>query len=318
MKRVYIFILSVLLLLPASVSCAERREDDPDKINVVATIFPQYDFVRAIAGDEAELQMLLSPESESHTYTPTLADIAMIGEADLFIYTGGGIDTWAEDIVASLGDADVKAVAISDAVTFMCHDESDHEHGHDHGHDHDHGDEACIYDEHVWTSPKNAVDIFDHILDAMCEADPKNAEYYRERAASYRSELTALDTELRELTSTAARREVIFADRFPFLYLTEEYGLDYHAALSGCSVGQEPTAGVIAELTEIVMTEQFGYVFVIENSSGVVAELISEVTGCGVLTLHSCHTVSDEDYAYGVTYVTLMKQNIENLRLALN
>lgn len=314
MKRIFILMLTIIMIVPTATSCASQTKDDPDKINVVATIFPQYDFVRAIAGDLVELRMLLSPESESHTYTPTLADVAMIGNADLFIYTGGGLDTWAEDIVASLGDDSVKSIAISDAVTLACHDEG----AHDHDHDHDHGGDACVYDEHVWTSPKNAIDIFDFILDALCEVDPDNAERYRDRAEAYRDELTAVDAELRELTSSAARRELIFADRFPFLYLTEEYGLDYHAALSGCAVGVEPTAGVIAELTETVTSEGFGYVFIIENSNGNVAELISEATGCGVLTLHSCHTVSDEDYAAGVTYVSLMKQNIENLRLALN
>lgn len=320
MKRVFCLIFAILMVVPTAVSCTSQTEDDPDKINVVATIFPQYDFVRAIAGDSVELEMLLSPESESHTYTPTLADVAMIGNADLFIYTGGGLDTWAEDIVASLGDDNVKSIAISDAVTLACHDESvhDHDHDHDHNHEHDHGGDACVYDEHVWTSPKNAIDIFDYILDALCDADPDNAERYRDRAEAYRDELLTLDAELCELSSTAVRREVIFADRFPFLYLTEEYGLDYHAALSGCSVGEEPTAGVIAELTETVASDGFGYVFVIENSNSKVADLISEATGCGVLTLHSCHTVSDEDYANGVTYVSLMKQNIENLRLALN
>ncbi len=320
MKRICCLIFTIIMIVPTAVSCTSQTDtDDPDKINVVVTIFPQYDFVRAIAGDAVELQMLLSPESESHTYTPTLADIAMIGKADLFIYTGGGLDAWAEDIVASLGD-EIHPMAISDAVTLTCNDESvhEHEHEHSHEHEHDHEDGACLYDEHVWTSPKNAIDIFDCILDALCEVDFDNAELYRKRAEAYRGELTAIDAELRELTSSAARREVIFADRFPFLYLTEEYGLDYVAALSGCSVGQEPTAGVIAELTEIVTSEGFGYVFVIENSNGKVAALIADATGCGVLTLHSCHTVSDEDYANGVTYVSLMKQNIENLRLALN
>lgn len=302
--------LSVLMLWGFT-SCGSTPEND-GRLNVVATIFPQYDFVRAIGGDKVNVKMLLSPASESHTYEPTLADIALISEADLFIYTGGGIDTWAEDIVHSLEGVDVKSYAISSAVSLSCADEAeDHSrHGHDHG-------DACAVDEHVWTSPKNAIAIFDAILLLMIELDPENADEYRQNADEYQRELSALDGEFEKLTANSAKKEVVFADRFPFLYLTESYGLEYHAALSGCSVGQEPTAEKIGELCDIVIENGIEYVFVIEDSDGAAARVISEATGCEVLTLHSCHNVSAEEFNSGVTYLSLMRTNLQNLRLAL-
>ncbi len=319
MKKAIAMILAALMLaaaLQALTSCADG-EDDGGKLTVVATIFPQYDFVRAIGGDKVNVTMLLAPAAESHTYEPTLADMALIDKADLFIYTGGGIDTWAEGIIASLGESDVKGYPISGAVSLICADgEGDHDHGHDHNHSHGHGD-VCAADEHVWTSPKNAMLIFDGILEIMIELDPENTDTFRRNAEAYRAELSALDRELTELTAESAKKEIVVADRFPFLYLTEHYGLEYHAALSGCSVGQEPTAAKIAELCGTVAGHGIGYVFVIEGSHGGAARVVSEATGCGILTLHSCHNVSAEEMRNGATYLSLMKQNIENLRLAL-
>lgn len=308
MRRI-IAILFLVLTVLAIPSCGTDADDD-GKLTVVTTIFPQYDFVRAIGGDEVNVKMLLSPAAESHTYEPTLADIALISEADLFVYTGGGIDTWAEDIADSLKDEDVKSYAVSSAVSFVCAVEAA-------DHDHAHTDGVCTVDEHVWTSPKNAILIFDGILELMMELDPENAEEFRENADLYRSELVELDGEFAELTEQSAVKDIVFADRFPFIYLTEDYGLSYHAALSGCSVGQEPTAAKIGELCDIVIEKGIKYVFIIENSDGAVAQVISEATGCGVLTLHSCHNVSAEEFSSGVTYVSLMRANLENLRLAL-
>ncbi len=308
-KAISILILTAVLL--AIVSCGDGAEDD-GKLTVVATIFPQYDFVRAIGGDKVNVKMLLSPAAESHTYEPTLADMALISEADLFIYTGGGVDTWAEDIVSSLDKTGLNSYAVSSAVSPICAEEGGHDHDHGHGHN-----DVCAVDEHVWTSPRNAILIFDGILELMVELDPENADTYRQRAEAYRAELSSLDEELTKLTQESAKKEIVVADRFPFLYLTEHYGLSYHAALSGCSVSQEPTAAKIGELCDIVIEKGVKYVFIIENSDGAAARAISEATGCGVLTLHSCHNVSADEFSSGVTYVSLMRVNLENLRLAL-
>ncbi len=305
MKRTAFLLAFILCVLPL-VSC--QQPEPSDELTIITTIFPQYDFARAIVGERAEVKMLLAPESESHTYEPSMTDIAAVSQADLFIYTGNGIDTWAEDMTKSLKDADTVFLA---SAQFALHEL---EHGHDHI-DHDH---SCPVDEHVWTSPVNAKSMLYGILEAIVSIDPANEDYYRANADAYASELDLLDALFQDVADGAKRREIVVADRFPFAYLLNEYGIEYTAALSGCSVGQEPSASVIAEMIAKVSEDGVPYVFVIENSDGKTAKLISEATGCGILTLHSCHNVTERELIDGVTYVDLMKQNAENLRFALN
>lgn len=305
MKRTAFLLAFILCVLPL-VSC--QQPEPSDELTIITTIFPQYDFARAIVGERAEVKMLLAPESESHTYEPSMTDIAAVSQADLFIYTGNGIDTWAEDMTKSLKDADTVFLA---SAQFALHEL---EHGHDHI-DHDH---SCPVDEHVWTSPVNAKSMLYGILEAIVSIDPENEDYYRANADAYASELDLLDALFQDVADGAKRREIVVADRFPFAYLLNEYGIEYTAALSGCSVGQEPSASVIAEMIAKVSEDGVPYVFVIENSDGKTAKLISEATGCGIMTLHSCHNVTERELIDGVTYVDLMKQNAENLRFALN
>ena len=316
MRKTALF-LAVILIVSVLISCGvSDTNENEDGLYVIATIFPQYDFARAIVGERGSVEMLLAPEVESHTYEPSMADIAKIDSADLFIYTGGGIDTWAESITADLDGGTTKSIAISSYVSELCPAEHDHEHDTTEDEDGE-GAESCVFDEHVWTSPKNAVSIFEGILSEICRLDPENEEYYKNNAEAYLSELYALDADFEKLTSESKKNEIVFADRFPFLYLTNEYGIEYHAALSGCSIGAEPSAAVIAELIGIVNDEDIGYVFVIENSSRKTAELISEATGCEILLLHSCHNVSAEELLRGETYLSLMRNNLENLKKAL-
>lgn len=313
MRRVAFFI-ALILIFSSLVSCGGGNDASDDRLTVITTIFPQYDFVRAIVGDRAEVSMLLAPKAESHTYEPSMADIKKVSEAELFIYTGNGIDEWAENMAESLKESDVLTLASARFVTDTVEaDYSDHDHS-DHYHDH----EEHSADEHIWTSPVNAKKMLYGILEAIVELDPDNADFYRENAEKYASELDSVDELFKEVVAEGKRSEIIVADRFPFAYLTSEYGLEYTAALSGCSVGQEPSASVIAEMISKVSVDGISYVFIIENSDGKTAKLVSEATGCGILTLHSCHNVTAEQLADGVTYVDLMRQNAENLRLALN
>ncbi len=310
MRYTAVFLAFVMVLLSfAACSDANSNVTDDDKLTIITTIFPQYDFARAITGERADVSMLLAPESESHTYEPSMSDIKKVSEADLFIYTGNGIDEWAEKMSESLKDADVYLLASAQFVTETV--EADHDHD-----DHDHDEHS--EDEHIWTSPVNAEKMLCGILEAIVELDPENEDFYRANAKAYIAELDAVDALFREVVSESERNEIIVADRFPFAYLTNEYGMTYTAALSGCSVGQEPSASVISEMTTKVTEDGIKYVFIIENSDGKTAKLISEATGCGILTLHSCHNVTADELRDGVTYVDLMRQNAENLRLALN
>jgi len=190
-------------------------------------------------------------------------------------------------------------------------------HGHDEEHDAAHPSDAA-YDEHVWTSPENAVQIAEAICRAVCEADPENAGIYRANADSYLAQIRALHEEFAALTKNASRKTVIFADRFPFLYLTQAYGLEYFAAFPGCAEKTEPGPQTIAFLTEKVKSENIPAVFYTEFSNQELADAICEATGAKKLLLHSCHNVSKTDFEAGVTYVSLMRKNLENLRRALS
>lgn len=233
-----------------------ENEADDGKISVVTTIFPQYDFVRQIAGDSVDLQMLLKPGEETHSYEPTPQDIIAIQNSDIFIYVGGENDAWVEDILDSMPEADMVTLKLMDCVDTL---EEEHvegmqeQPGHSHEEEEDahHEDEAeeedahsaHEIDEHVWTSPVNASKIVEQIKDLLVECDPDNEQTYEANAAAYEEDLAELDGEFRSVVDSAERRLVIFGDRFPFRYFADEYGLDYYAAFPGCASDTEPSAG---------------------------------------------------------------------------
>ncbi|MCL2233114.1 MAG: metal ABC transporter substrate-binding protein, partial [Treponema sp.] len=334
-----------------------------DRLRVVATIFPQFDFVRHIAGERVALTMLLSPGAESHGFEPTPRDIITINNADLLIYVGGHGDVWVDPILASLGREDMRVVALLDLVDAVMqehphgghhehhghhhhhdhhghHDHNGHDHHghahHDHGHHHTHGHHhhdhhghahhhthhhhhhEPHYDEHVWTCPRNAIVIVRALTEALSELDPGNAYYFRANAAAFITELQALDRAFADVVANAARTTVVFGDRFPFRYLTDTYGLTYFAAFTGCSAETQASPATIALLIETVRQENIPVVFHIEFSNRFIANVIAEATGARLLELHSLHNVSHADFTAGVTYLDLMRRNVETLREALN
>lgn len=292
-----------------------------DTISVVTTIFPQYDFVRQIAGENVELTMLLSPGSESHSYEPSPQDIITIQNADIFIYVGGESDEWVSEILSSMDTSSMEIIAMMESVQIveeellegMEEDEQDHGDGENHE-----NEEEVEYDEHVWTSPINAMAIVQDIADALAKVDSTNADLYEDNAAIYKEELSSLDKQLREVVQNANRTTLIFADRFPFRYLADEYGLTCYAAFPGCSTETEASAATVAFLIDKVNEEKIPVIFFIELSNEKMADTIVESTDAEKLLLHSCHNVTKDDFEAEVTYVSLMKQNIENLKEALN
>ena len=297
------------------------------KPRVVVTIFPQYDFVRQIAGDLVELTMLLRPGSESHSFEPTPQDIMKIRNCDLFIYVGGESDAWVDRILGSMEVQNIKTLRLVDMVHPLTeeivegmqadHDHEPHEHD-DHDHDAPHHHEDEVYDEHVWTSPKNAQHIVRTIAGALCEIDPANEETYRANAAAYTEKLAALDETFRSVTSGGLRRTLVFGDKFPFLYLAHRYGLTYYAAFPGCSTETEASAATVAFLIDKVREENIPVVFHIELSSGRMADAICESAGAKKALLHSCHNISRDDFQRGVGYLELMERNAAVLREALH
>lgn len=307
MKRAISIIISLALLLTACAAGAESGE----KLSIVVTDFPCYDFARAVAGDNAEITMLIKPGSEVHSYEPAPGDVVAMMEADLFIYIGGESDSWVEDMLASMDGDAPETLRMFDHVDTLCGEDDDHkEHDHD-GHEHE-------YDEHIWTSPLNAMDMVNAVSVALGRIDPENADVYAANADAYTSQIAEIDVAIRELADGAERNTLVFADRFPFLYMATEYGFDYAAAFPGCAGETEPSASVVMELIDRVISEDIPAIYVIEMSTGNVADTIAESTGAEVLTLHSMQNVSADEFAAGETYVSLMWKNVDALKKGLN
>ena len=310
---------------------------DDGKISVVTTIFPPYDFVREIAGDEADIKMLLKPGEETHSYEPTPQDIIAIQNSDVFIYTGGENDVWVEDILSSMPDSDMVTLRLTDCVDTVEEEQVEGMKG-SAGHDHDeedyddvhggHGDEAGDgeaeeespheVDEHVWTSPVNASLIVEQIKNVLSQADPDNSELYEENTLAYQEQLSELDREFREVVDNAKRDVMIFGDRFPFRYFADEYGLEYYAAFPGCAGDTEPSAATMAFLIEKVKEEKVPAVLKMELSNADIANAIAEATGTEVKVLYSCHNLSADDFENGETYLSMMQKNVETLKEVLN
>lgn len=496
MKRIIILFLAFLLMFSACAPNANSNQNSSDKIKVVATIFPAYDFARAAGGEHIELTMLLPPGSESHSFEPTPQDIIKIRNCDVFIYAGGDSDEWVKTILDSVDTTKIQVISMMESVETVTEEikegmEDDHGHSHsheefdpekvydrpladfagswtsietalksgglpeyiehsaednevteqqqvdalaarwksdyenititensatfggsettynyigfkivesdhgasvwygfeaanpnddtplyiafsDHGtgaeheeEEHDeheeevahfhirygsesfealtsmenwaptyfpagtanevideamagHSHEETEYDEHVWTSPMNAKKITGVIADAFCAVDAANAADYSANSAAYGAELDELDAQFKAVVAQANRKTLIFADRFPFRYFIDAYGLDYYAAFPGCSTESDASAKTVAFLIDKVKEEKIPVVFYIEFSNERMADTIVESTGAKKLLLHSCHNVTKSDLEKGVTYVSLMKQNVEAIREALS
>ena len=335
-QRKWIGILAVCGLLCGSLlaGCGTERAEgvseevqDDGRISVVTTIFPQYDFVRQIAGENVELKMLLKPGEETHSYEPTPQDIIAIQNSDIFIYVGGENDAWVEDILESMPEADMRTLKLMDCVDTVeeehvegMQEQPGHSHEEEESHEDETEEEHSVHeiDEHVWTSQGNASAIVDKIKELLVQADPENRQIYEENAEAYEAELAELDAEFRDVVDNAGRRLVVFGDRFPFRYFADEYGLDYYAAFPGCASDTEPSAATMAFLINKVKEEEIPAVLKMELSNENIANAIAEATGTEVRTFYSCHNLTAEEFEDGETYLSMMQKNVETLKEVLN
>jgi len=340
MKRILPVIFALTLALSLFTGCNQAAPnnggnvpDGDNKLSIVSTIFPGYDFTREVAGENVNLTMLLPPGSESHSFEPTPQDIISIQNCDIFICVGGESDAWVDGILDSMDTSGMTILSMMNLVDVVgeeikegMEDDHDHahedehddeEHGHDDERDEEHEPEHTEYDEHVWTSPVNAIRITEAISDTLCALDVENADTYRANCSAYIEKLEGLDASFREVVQGATRDTLIFGDRFPFRYFVDEYGLDYFAAFPGCSTETEASAKTVAFLMDKVSAEGIPVVFHIEFSNEKMADTICESTGAKKLLLHSCHNVTRDEFASGVSYLELMTQNAENLKEAL-
>lgn len=307
----------------------EKNDNSKYKLNIVTTLFPYYDMVRAIVGDtgDVHISMTVAPGQDSHSFEPSPADVIEIENADLFIYNGGSIEHWVDTLLESFnGEARKKRMRMMDYVEVL---EEEHvegmdmrfedEHGHEHSNKEESGEEHFIEgeeDEHIWTSPVNVRILSEKMCEVLCELMPENAEAFRKNTDEYISDLDRLDGEFRSIFDKAEKKEIIFADKFPILYFAKEYGLDYYAAFPGCGSDMEVSAKTIAFLIDKIKEDNIKAVFYLELSSHIVANVISEDTGAGSLQFNSCHNITQNQFDSGVTYIDLMKENVLNLKKA--
>ncbi|HHX30863.1 MAG TPA: zinc ABC transporter substrate-binding protein [Clostridiaceae bacterium] len=313
------FIIVVSFLLSACAAKAPEKGTD-GRLDIVTTIFPPFDFVRAIGGQEVDVMMLLPPGSESHTYEPSPREVVRIAECDLFIYNGGISDAWVERLIEAAEIYRGKTVRMMDFVSLLeeshegiLEDDDDH-------HDHDHSDipQLHAYDEHIWTSPKNALLIAEGITDRMAASDPGREALYRTNLATLKEGLLGIDGEFRKIVEEAQVREMIVADRFPLIYFTSEYGLAYTAAFPGCAAETDAKPKTVAGIISRVQEESIPYIFHIEFSDEKLADLIAEETGAGKLLFHTAHNVSKDELEAGATYLSIMHDNTLRLKRGLS
>lgn len=332
MKKIIIAVLCMLLTAGALAGCGEKNKSEKNAdLSIVATIFPGYDWVREIMGDEAEnadITMLMDNGTDLHSYQPTADDISKISQCDLFIYAGGESDEWVKDALKQAENKDMKvinmievmgdSVKTEEVVEGM---ESEHDHDHDEDGDHHDSDQEVEYDEHTWLSLKNAEMICEAIENDLSSLDPENKDIYKKNSEEYISKLSELDSKYQKTVDDAARKTVLFGDRFPFRYLTDDYGLDYYAAFVGCSAETEASFKTVKFLAEKVDELDLPCVMTIEGSDHKIAETIIRNTADKdqkVLTMDSMQAVTASDLKDGKTYLSVMEKNLEALKEALN
>ncbi len=346
LKKLWAIFGLVLMVGLLAFLVLNREKFEQKKYSVVSTSFPGYDFARAVTKNtNISTKMLVKPGAETHTYEPTPQDIIDIKNADMFIYVGGDSDTWVEKILKDVDTKKTHVVKLVDLVSTVeeeivegMEDENEHDHGHadhdhdhdhdhdyDHKHDHDHDHESHAHkhdhdeeeegpeiDEHVWTSPKKAMEIVKKIANVASEIDADEKTKINDNAEKYVAEIAQVDNDLHQAIDGKIS-EIVVADRFPFRYFADEFGLKYAAAFSGCSEQTEASAKTISFLINEVKQDKVKKIYKIELSNGKIAETVSKDTGAEVLELHSAHNVTADDFSKGVTYADLMKRNLAAL-----
>ena len=334
MKKVISPLLAVLMLAGILTGCANQAEMPTvtatppgpqagsaadEKIRIVTTIFPEYDWVREILGDKAdsaEITMLLDNGVDLHSYQPTADDLIRISDCDLFVYVGGESDEWVEDALKSAANRDRKVINLLEILGDSVKEEETVEGMQEEEEDH----EEKEYDEHVWLSLKNAQTLVGAISAALQELDPDNKDTYAANADAYGQKLSALDAEYQKAVSAGTYKTLLFGDRFPFRYLVDDYGLSYYAAFAGCSAESEASFETVSFLARKVDEGKLPCVLTIEGKNHKIAETIVQNTAGKnqkILTMDSMQSTTSQDVANGTTYLSLMAKNLDVLKEAL-
>lgn len=301
-----------MLIVTVFSSCV-KTEQKPDngKITVVTTIFPVYDWTRNITGENCNVIYLDESGTDMHSFEPTANDILTLSDADVLIHIGGVSDEWVESAVKSANNPELVTLSLMSVTGVL---EEEIVEGMEHDHDHD----TTEYDEHIWLSLKKAQKAVSAIADTLAKADNANAGHYKENAENYNTKLSMLDGKYTDCVNSAKRKTLLFADRFPFRYLTEDYGIEYFAAFPGCSAESEASFETLTVLIEKTKELSLPCIITIENSNTKIADTISSETGTKILSLNSCQSVTKDDVDGGITYISAMENNLLIITEALN
>ncbi len=313
MKKLSALFLSLILILAVFSSCGNTAEEitDDGRLTVVTTIFPVYDWTRNITADRCNVIYLDKNGTDMHSFEPTASVIATIAEADVFIHIGGVSDEWVAPAVESAGNKNLVTLSVMSDIELLEEETVDGMQTHEHETD------TSEADEHIWLSLRKAISAVNSICSTLCTADSENAQFYKANADAYTKKLSELDNKFESLMSTAERNTILVADRFPFRYLTEDYGIEYFAAFPGCSAESEASFETITFLIDKTKELALPCILVIENSDTKLADAISGETGAKVLTLNSCQSVKQENINDGLTYLSAMENNLSTLTEAL-
>lgn len=320
LKKIILIIIAILIVLGMTFVIVRRgksKQKDSDKIQVVASNFASYDFLRAIIGDDENIQLtfLLGPGKDAHSYDPTAQDLITIQNADLFVYVGGEMEKWADKVLDSLENDNTKTICIADDVDTIEEKEVD---GAEETEEEEEEEEGA-FDEHIWTSPANAIKMVNSLEKAMEEVDNSNASKYKQNAEKYIAQIKEVDNKIQDIVDNKARDRLIFGDKMPMQYFIDYYNLEVTAAFNGCSTETEPSASTIAYIERKVKEEKIPVVLYIELNNGKVAKTIADEAGngCEALQIQTLHNVSLDDFKQGETWVSLMTRNLDVLRKAL-
>ncbi|MBR2289419.1 MAG: zinc ABC transporter substrate-binding protein [Clostridia bacterium] len=316
-KKIILGILAGLIIAVSVVLIARGaiKSKDNGKLKVVVTNFASFDFARQIVGktDEIEVIFLMGPGKDAHSYEPTAQDITTIQNSDLFVYIGGEMENWTDKVLGSLENKDkMKIICIADDIETAEEKEIDDAEAED-----EEEEEEGAFDEHIWTSPANAIIMVNTLEKAIEEIDRKNAESYRANADKYIAEMKEVDGKIQEIVDNRVRDRLIFADKMPMQYFIDYYGLKVSAAFSGCSTETEPSPKTIMDLENRVRQENIPVVLYIELNNGKVADTIAKDTGTKKMQINTLHNVSKDDFEAGESWVSLMTRNLKVLKEVL-
>ena len=324
MLAIFMGVVSLSIPLTGLHTAEAGTKDTSDKkLKIVTTIFPEYDWTRAVLGEreaDVELTMLLDNGTDLHSFQPAVKDIMKVSGCDLLIYVGGESDEWIGDALKSAQNKDMKTINLMEVLADSIKEEETVEGMQENEHGHEHEDEK-EYDEHVWTSLRNASAVCDAIAETLEEMDPENKDVYASNVAAYQQKLSNLDTEYQNTVDSARQNTLLFADRFAFRYLVDDYGLNYYAAFSGCSAESEASFKTVTFLAGKLDELGLKTVLTIEKSDDRIAQTVIENTETKdqkILELNSMQSITSDEIADGVTYLSVMEDNLDVLKEALN